>query len=319
MIDVSFMLIVNTIKNKNQIVIILLKMYIEMIEIFEEKKILSIQDLSCYGQCSLTVALPIISAFGIETAVLPSAVLSTHTSGFIDYTFRDLTDDFPSIQEHWEKEDIYFDAIYTGYIGSIKQLDYIKEIIKSRLKPEGKVFVDPAMADYGEFYNDFDQNFADKMGELCKVGDYILPNTTEACYLLHKPWKSEFTKDEMIDIADGLTEFTKKYVILKGDTNKENKLGTIILDKDEPFSVNVVYNDKIDYLTHGTGDVFASVFVGASVLGNSPEVSAKIAGEFTKKSIEETIKYPTHTYGVKFESVIPEIGDLLKKYGSNEN
>lgn len=279
----------------------------------ETKKILTIQDISCYGQCSITVALPIISAFGIETAVLPSAVLSTHTAGFSGYTFRDLTEDLPDIQKHWEKEGIYFDAIYTGYIGSIKQLDYIKDIIDSRLKPDGIVFVDPAMADYGEFYYGFDQEFADKMGELCKLGDYILPNTTEACYLLHKEWKPDFSKEEMEEIAKNLSEFTKKHVILKGDNHKEGQLGMLVSDK-EDSDIQFVYNDKIDHLSHGTGDVFASAFVGSSMLGKSPTSSAKIAGEFTKKAIEKTIDDPNHNYGVKFEKVIPEIYELLNTY-----
>ena len=277
----------------------------------ENTKILTIQDISCFGQCSITVALPIVSAFGIETAVLPSAVLSTHTSGFEGYTVRDLTEDLPDIRKHWEKEGIYFDAIYTGFIGSIEQLDYIKEIIDSRLKPDGLVFVDPAMADHGEFYNGFDQEFADKMGELCKLGDFILPNTTEACYLLHKPWKEEFTHEAMLEMANELSDFTKKYVILKGDTHKESKLGMIILDK-ENSSVDIVYNDKVDYVSHGTGDVFASTFVGSTMCGKSPSAAAKIAGELTKKAIEKTVGDETHTYGVKFEKVIPEIYDLLK-------
>ncbi|MBE6508299.1 MAG: pyridoxamine kinase [Methanobrevibacter sp.] len=278
----------------------------------ETIKILTIQDISCYGQCSITVALPIISAFGIETAVLPSAILSTHTSGFTGYTVRDLTEDLPAILKHWEQEEIFFDAIYTGFIGSIEQFEYIKDIIDSRLKPDGKVFVDPAMADHGEFYNGFDQDFADKMGELCKIGDYVLPNTTEACYLLHKPWKEEFTKEEMLEIANELSEFTKKHVILKGDTHKEGKLGMIVLDKDESSEPTFVFNDKVDHVSHGTGDVFASAFVGATLSGKSPEDSAKVAGEFTKKALEETIDDPSHSYGVKFERVIPYIPELMK-------
>jgi pyridoxine kinase len=273
-------------------------------------KILTIQDISCYGQCSITVALPVISAFGIETAVLPSAVLSTHTSGFTGYTVRDLTEDLPEIRKHWESEGIYFDAIYTGFIASMEQLDYIKEIIDSRLKPDGCVFVDPAMADHGEFYNGFDQEFADKMGELCKLGDYILPNTTEACYILHKPWKEEFTKEEMLEMANELSAFTKRYVILKGDTHKENQLGMVVLDKEES-TCEFVYNDKIDYVSHGTGDVFASAFVGSTMIGKSPTDAAKVAGEFTKKAIEKTIGDENHKYGVKFEQVIPELYDLL--------
>ena len=279
----------------------------------ETIKILTIQDISCYGQCSITVALPVVSAFGIETAILPSAVLSTHTSGFTDFTVRDLTEDLPAIKNHWEKEGIYFDAIYTGFIASMEQLDYIKDIIDSRLKPDGLVFVDPAMADNGEFYNGFDQEFADKMGELCKLGDYILPNTTEACYLLHKEWKEEFSKEEMLEMAEELSNFTKKYVILKGDTHKEDKMGMIVLDKTES-SCEFVYNEKIDYLSHGTGDVFASAFVGSTMVGKTPTSAAKIAGEFTKKAIEKTIGDENHKYGVKFEQVIPELYELLDSY-----
>ncbi|WP_295610587.1 pyridoxamine kinase [uncultured Methanobrevibacter sp.] len=273
-------------------------------------KILTIQDISCFGQCSITVALPVVSAFGIETAILPSAVLSTHTSGFTDFTVRDLTEDLPEIRKHWEREGIDFDAIYTGFIASIEQLDYIKDIIDSRLKPEGLVFVDPAMADHGEFYNGFDQEFADKMGELCKLGDYILPNTTEACYILHKPWKEEFTKEEMLEMARELSDFTKRYVILKGDTHKENKLGMIVLDKQENIC-EIVYNERINYVSHGTGDVFASAFVGSIMVGKTPTAAAKVAGEFTKKAIEKTIGDENHWYGVKFEQAIPELYDLL--------
>ena len=276
-------------------------------------KILTIQDISCFGQCSITVALPVVSAFGIETAILPSAVLSTHTSGFTDFTVRDLTEDLPEIRKHWEKEGIDFDAIYTGFIASIEQLDYIKDIIDSRLKPEGLVFVDPAMADHGEFYNGFDQKFADKMGELCKLGDYILPNTTEACFILHKPWKEEFTREEMLEMANELAAFTKRYVILKGDTNKENELGMIVLDKQES-TCEIVYNEKIDYVSHGTGDVFASAFVGSTMLGKSTTSAAKIAGEFTKRAIEKTIGDENHKYGVKFEQVILELPELLKEF-----
>ena len=274
-------------------------------------KILTMQDISCYGQCSITVALPVVSAFGIETAILPSAVLSTHTSGFEGFTVRDLTEDLPEIRKHWEKEGISFDAIYTGFIASIEQLDYIKDIIDSRLKDNGLVFVDPAMADHGEFYNGFDQEFADAMGELCKLGDFILPNTTEACYILHKPWKESFTKEEMLEMAKELSQFTRRYVILKGYENENHEMGMIVLDK-ENDSIEIVYNEKIDYVSHGTGDVFASAFVGSTMIGKSPSSAAKIAGEFTKKAIEKTIGDETHTYGVKFEQAIPELYDLLK-------
>ena len=156
------------------------------------------------------------------------------------------------------------------------------------------------------------QEFADKMGELCKLGDYVLPNTTEACYLLHKEWKPDFSKDEMLDIAKELSAFTKRHVILKGDNHKEDELGMVVLDKEDNSATKIVYNDKVNHMSHGTGDVFASAFVGSSMIGKTPSVSAKIAGEFTKKAIEKTIGDSTHGYGVKFEQVLPELPDLIK-------
>ena len=130
------------------------------------KKVLTIQDISCVGQCSLTVALPIISACGIETCVLPSAVLSTHTAGFTGFTFRDLTEDMPSIKDHWKKENITFDTIYTGYLGSTKQIDYVEDIIDEVGTVDCLKVIDPAMADNGVLYKGFDNNFVEAMKKL---------------------------------------------------------------------------------------------------------------------------------------------------------
>ena len=144
----------------------------------KDKKILTIQDISCVGQCSLTVALHIISACGVECAILPSAVLSTHTGGFTGFTFRDLTEDMPDIRKHWENENIKFDLIYTGYLGSVKQMDYVSEIMDKLLISDGLRIVDPAMADNGMLYTGFDMDFVRSMAELCKKADIILPNIT---------------------------------------------------------------------------------------------------------------------------------------------
>ena len=133
------------------------------------KRVLTIQDISCVGQCSLTVALPIISACGLETAVLPSAVLSTHTGGFKDFTFRDLTDDLPKILEHWKKENIQFDAFYTGYLGSAKQIAYVRDILHSVRKKESVNIIDPAMADNGRLYVGFDSAFVEAMKPLIRM------------------------------------------------------------------------------------------------------------------------------------------------------
>ena len=145
------------------------------------------------------------------------------------------------------------------------------------------------------------------------MGDYILPNTTEACYLLHKPWKEHFSKEEMQEMAGELSEFTKKHVILKGYEDENHQCGMIVLDKEDE-TTEIVYNDRVDYVSHGTGDVFASSFVGSVMVGKSPTQAAKVAGEFTKKAIEKTIGDEKHTYGVKFEKAIPELYDLLKSY-----
>ena len=149
----------------------------------KDKRILTIQDISCVGQCSLTVALPILSAAGIETAILPSAVLSTHTAGFKGYTFRDLTDDMPAIAAHWKSEGIRFDAVYTGYLGSARQIAYVKQIFRDLLSDGGVRIVDPAMADNGKLYPGFDLAFAEEMKSLCAEADIILPNITEACFI----------------------------------------------------------------------------------------------------------------------------------------
>ena len=157
-------------------------------------KILTVQDISCVGQCSLTVALPVISACGVETCVLPSAVLSTHTAGFSGYTFRDLTDDMPAINEHWKKEKIAFDAIYTGYLGSARQIGYVKDLLATVLSEGGVAVVDPAMADNGALYPGFDAAFVEEMKGLCALADYVVPNITEACMLTGVEYKTEYDR-----------------------------------------------------------------------------------------------------------------------------
>ena len=157
-------------------------------------KILTVQDISCLGQCSLTVALPVISACGVETCVLPSAVLSTHTGGFSGFTFRDLTEDMPAIGAHWVKEGIAFDAVYTGYLGSTKQIDYVADLIATVKKAEAPVVIDPAMADHGKLYVGFDDAFVAAMRGLCAKADYLLPNITEACFLTGVEYKTEYDR-----------------------------------------------------------------------------------------------------------------------------
>ena len=264
-------------------------------------KVLTIQDISCVGQCSLTVALPIISACGVETCVLPSAVLSTHTAGFSGYTFRDLTEDMPAIRQHWVKEGIQFDAIYTGYLGSTKQIDYVADIFADTAAENCVKIVDPAMADNGNLYPGFDMAFVEAMKGLCAKADYVLPNLTEACFLTGVEYKPTYDRAYIDEILVKLTALGCKNVIFTGVSYAPGKTGIVVLE-------NGVYSyyehDFLPNSCHGTGDIYASAFVGALVRGKSAYDAAKIAANYTVACIEATAQEENHWYGAKFEPVL---------------
>ncbi len=272
-------------------------------------RVLTIQDISCVGQCSLTVALPILSACGIETAILPSAVLSTHTAGFKGFTFRDLTDDIPDIKNHWVKENIKFDAIYTGYLGSAKQIAYVIEVFNSTKKDNGLIFVDPAMADNGKLYPGFDQDYVNEMVKLCKNADYIIPNITEACFLTGVEYKEKYDRAYIDLLINKMQGLGIKNIVLTGVSYKVDKLGIVVVE-------NGVYNyyehEKLPNSCHGTGDIYSSAFVGAMLKGKSSIESAKIAGDYTVDCIKETASDKEHWYGAKFEPVIENLIKYLK-------
>ncbi len=269
-------------------------------------RVLTVQDISCLGQCSLTVALPIISACGIETCPLPSAVLSTHTGGFKGFTFRDLSKDIPLIGEHWKKEGLSFDALYTGYLGSAEQIEYVKGLIKNVVKNDAPVIVDPAMADNGKLYSGFDMDFVREMSKLCSISDYLLPNITEAALLTGIEYKTEYDREYIDSLLSALTAMGCKNIILTGVSYEKNYTGVVIYENG-----NYTYyrHAKIERGCHGTGDVYASAFVGALMNGKSAEDAAKIAANYTYMCIEATLDDPDHWYGVKFE---PLLGDLIK-------
>lgn len=274
------------------------------------KKILTIQDVSCVGQCSLTVAMPIISACGVETCILPSSVLSTHTSGFSGYTFRDLSGDFQAIKEHWEKENIKFDAIYTGYLGSTQMVDLVKDIIKSTLKENGVFIMDPAMADNGKLYPGFDQEYVNAMKTLVAQADYVLPNLTEACMLTEVEYANDAYDDSYTaGLVLKLLAMGAKNVVLTGVSYKPNKTGVLIVENDKNYYYE---HDLLPNSCHGTGDIYASAFVGALVRGKSAVESAKIAAKFTVQCIKETQKHENHWYGAAFEPVLGKLIKLVK-------
>ena len=269
-------------------------------------KLLTIQDISCVGQCSLTVALPIISACGIETCVLPSAVLSTHTAGFSGYTFRDLTEDMPAINAHWKKENICFDAIYTGYLGSTKQIDYVLEIAAST--KQGLMIVDPAMADNGKLYPGFDMAFVEAMKGLCAQADYVVPNLTEAAFLTGLAYQTSYDRAYIDQMLEKLCALGCKNVILTGVSYREGKTGIVVL---ENGSYAYYEHDFLPNSCHGTGDIYASAFVGALVRGKCAYDAARIAADYTVACIERTAQEENHWYGAAFEPVLHKLIDAL--------
>lgn len=277
------------------------------------KRIVTIQDISCVGKCSLTVALPIISAMGIETAVIPTAVLSTHTA-FKNFTYRDLTGDLPKIAKHWKQEKFNFDGIYTGYLGSIEQIDILKEFFKQFKTPDNFIFIDPVMADNGKLYAGFDEKFVKEMKELCKMADIIVPNLTEASYMLEKEYKEIYSEQEIKDILIELSNLGPKYVVLTGVSFKDNKLGVMSYNK-ETNEFFTYFKEKIPAKYHGTGDIFASTLVGAITNNNTLEEGLKIAVDYVWETINDTYKTnKKDAYGVNFETKIPYLINRISNY-----
>lgn len=273
------------------------------------KRILTIQDISCVGQCSLTVALPILSACGHETAVLPSAVLSTHTAGFTGFTYRDLTEDMPAINAHWNKEGLRFEAIYTGYLGSIKQIDYVKAIMNSTLTEGGLRIIDPAMADWGKLYPPFDMAYVEAMKHLCAVADYLLPNVTEACLLTGIPYRETYDETYIGEIMTALHKLGVKTVVLTGVSFHPSETGVMI---SESGVVSYYRHRRLSQDCHGTGDVYASSFVGALLKGLDAYDAARIAADYTLLCMENTRGDLAHTYGVKFEPMLGTLMDMIR-------
>ena len=274
------------------------------------KKILTIQDISCVGQCSLTVALPILSACGLETCILPSAVLSTHTGGFKGYTFRDLTEDIPKIRQHWEKEGIRFEAIYTGYLGSARQIAYVQDIIADLGTENCISIVDPAMADNGKLYPGFDLEFVEHMKALAFQSDYMLPNITEACLLTGTEYSAEYDEGYIDLLLEKLAASGAKSVILTGVGYSPERTGVIVYGNGRK---QYYEHRKIAKGCHGTGDVFASAFTGALLAGKEAMEAATIAADYTVLCIENTQNDAAHWYGVKFEPVLPELIKMIGK------
>lgn len=268
------------------------------------KRILTVQDISCVGRCSLTVALPIISAAGVEAGVLPTAVLSTHTA-FPKFTFKDLTDEIEPISKTFSELDIGFDAIYTGYLGSFRQIELVRELFERNAGGDTLLIVDPAMADNGRLYKGFTPEFAKAMAGLAAMSDLVIPNLTEACYMLDVPYPQDYDEEYIKDVLRRLTALGAKRAAITGVSFEEGKLGVYLYDGTTDRFYQY-YNDRLPVAYHGTGDIFASATVGALMRNHSYESALSVAVDYTYECIRLTMEdEDRRSYGVNFEEAIP--------------
>lgn len=277
----------------------------------QQKRIAAIHDISCFGKCSLTVALPLISAAGIETAVIPTAVLSTHTGGFTGFTFKDLTDDILPVAEHWKESGISVDAVYSGYLGSKEQIDIVIKASELIIRDNGFLFVDPVMADHGKLYKGFAEDFPQKMKLLCSKADYITPNMTEAAFMLGMPYKEgPYTEEYISEILHGLATFTDAKIVLTGVWFDERRIGAACYDNGH---IDYAFSDRINTTYHGTGDVFSSALISALLNNKGLKAATEVAVDFTYSCIKRTYEnHPGVNYGVNFEAEMPYLIKLLE-------
>lgn len=278
-----------------------------------QKKVLAIHDISCLGRCSLTAAIPIISVSGAEVIPLPTAVLSSHTGGFTDFTFRDLTEDMRPIADHWKKLGFTFDVIYTGYLGSPEQVGIVKDILRDFTTPETMIVVDPVMADAGQYYSLITPDFLEGMRELCRMADIITPNLTEAAFLLGEEYKEHYTQKETEALLRNLAQrLGSKEIVLSGVSASEETIGAAAYDA-RGDEISYAFAEKIDGFYHGTGDTFASALIAALTKGFSVKDATKVAVEYTLACIRRTYADQTDTrYGVDIENEIPTLLRLLR-------
>lgn len=278
-----------------------------------QKRAAAIHDISGFGKCSLTVALPILSAAGIETAVMPTAVLSTHTGGFDGFTYRDLTGDLRAFAAHWKTLGLEFDAIYSGFLGSFGQVEIVSDFIDMFKRPETTVLVDPAMADDGKMYTVFTKDFAAEMARLCAKADIIVPNMTEAAFLLGEDYvERPYTRQYIEALLHRLSGLGPSHVVLTGVMFDEERLGAASFDQ-STGEISYAFSDTIAGNFHGTGDIFASAMLAAFLSGKPLATAVQIAVDFTCGSIQRTKDAGTDVrFGVNFEAGLPDLIDRIR-------
>lgn len=269
------------------------------------QRILTIQDISCIGQCSMTVALPILSACGHEVCILPAAVLSTHTGGFGKPAVHKMGSWLEEAVSHWKENGIRFDLIYTGYLGSVEAVRIASEVAESMLAPGGIVVVDPALADHGKCYSGLSEEYCREMFALCARADIMIPNITEAAMMADLPYRDELDEDYVSALLDRIPG---KNVLLTGVGFTPDQTGFALRSE---TGVSYHFHSKVGKSYSGTGDIFASAFCGALASGKDLMDAGRIAAQFTLRCIENTAAAPAHWYGVKFETALPELINML--------
>lgn len=272
-------------------------------------RVAAIHDISGFGRASLTVIIPILSNMGFQVCPVPTAVLSTHTGGFQGFKFIDLTEHLQDYIDHWKSLDLQFDAIYSGFLGSERQIDIVRDFYKNFKKADQLKVVDPVMGDDGTRYQTVTKGMVEGMKELIKEADLITPNITEASFLLERTIPSRITDDEIKRWAKSLTEMGPAYAVI---TSVPNEL------KDKSTST-VAYNSKdnrywkvsCDYIPAfypGTGDMFTSVLVGSLMQGDSLPIALDRAQHFVSLAIRATFGFEVpHREGVLLERVLDSL------------
>lgn len=277
-------------------------------------RVAAIHDMSGFGRCSLTVAIPILSAMGVQCCPLPTAFLSTHTGGFEGFTFLDMTDELPKVAAHWKSLNLDFQAIYSGFLGSERQIGIVADFIRDFRGADTMAVIDPVMGDHGKVYQTYTPAMCAGMSQLAELADVITPNLTEAALLLGVPY-GDLPAGEAgcQEIVERLSLDGRRSVVLTGASTAPELTGSICFDA-RSGRTEAVQTERIPREFHGTGDVFASVLTGALVQGASLTQATRQAVDFVRACAERTIQVglPMRE-GVEFE---PLLG-LLTHPGEN--
>ena len=268
-------------------------------------RIAAIHDLSCFGRCSLTIALPVLSAMGCQCCPLPTALLSAHT-GFSGNTFLDLTVEMGRIADHWAAMDLQFDAIYSGFLGSADQVDTVARFFDTFKKSGTAVIVDPVMGDHGTAYRTCTPDLCRGMRALAENADVITSNLTEAALLLDRPYE-EIRQADAYEVVRRLSLGGRRSVVLTGYFSEPGQTGALCFDRDSGES-KAVQTPREPQDFSGTGDLFASVLAGGVARGVPLFQAAQAAADFVRDCIARTLAEGlTEQDGVDFEPLLGQL------------